>query len=237
VKLFLLALVLPSVLFAQESDLKINHESEVSYVNSGGNSDVTTTSGKTETKFALNANALTLSGKYVYGQTSDVISAENWNAGLRYDRSLNAHFSLFAGELLEADRFAGVKRRYNTDLGSAYQAIKTQKNTTSVELGYRYTIEKAYPETLGKKSSSKIRLFAESAQKLSATQEIKLKTEYLANLSDSEDWIITIGGSLQSSLSSVFSLKVGHDWTRDNLPPAGKSTIDRLTTLALVAKF
>jgi putative salt-induced outer membrane protein len=117
------------------------NESQAGLVLTKGNSDTSTQSLGEVASYQFGQNIVKLTANYLYSKSSDVVSAKSWNLGLRYERILTDKFSIFAGESVEGNQFAGVNQRYNTDIGGKYTIVKDDELTWFAEAGYRYTKE------------------------------------------------------------------------------------------------
>jgi putative salt-induced outer membrane protein len=213
-------------------------EDEVSAVVSGGNSDVKTYNVKSVNKYKFSEkNSAGFNLNYTYGESDGERSAENWDALLRYDRAILTKSSLFLAELVEANRFSGYSRRYNTDFGFKHMLLGTKKYSSNFELSYRYTIEKNVDESVEDKKDSKARLFADVERKFHANNAMKLWAEYIPNFSESDDYLLNMGYSLSVVLTDTFSLKLSYIWKYDNMPVVGNSTSDYTYTTGILAKF
>lgn len=230
VVLILCAIALPA--FAQ-----FTHESELAMIQTGGNSEVQTTNTKTVNTYKWNLSKTTFGGHYTYGETKDAVSARNWDVNGKYERELNSHVSIFGGEVIEGNRFTGIKTRYNSDLGLKYYYIKTDAKNFFSEAGYRYTIEDRY-SPIENTYDNKGRLFNEFNHKYSETVQYRLWVEYVPNFTDGKDYLVNGEASLTSILNSTFSLKVAYLGMYDNKPAfSGFKNYDYATTTSLVAKF
>lgn len=229
--LFILTLLLVNV-WAQ-----FTHESEVSLVQTGGNSEVETNNLKTTNLYKWEANQLKFGGHYIYGETNNGVSARNWDVNAKYERAISPHFSLTLGEMIEGNRFTGIKARYNSDFGIRYYFIKTDLKNLFTELGYRYSIEDRY-EPLQNTYDNKARFYNELNHKISETVQYKIWLEIVPNFSESDDYLINGEASITSILNSIFSLKVAYMGMYDNRPAfAGFKNYDYTTTTAIVTKF
>ena len=101
----------------------------------GGNTDLKTYNFASQNSYQYHQNLLALSGGYNYGESEKVRIVENWNVGLRYDFSLTSDLSVFFGEMAESDRYSGLKRRYNTDIGMKVALSKSEAHHVLTELG------------------------------------------------------------------------------------------------------
>lgn len=221
----------------KETIKKLNwkNESGVSLISQSGNSDQETFNGNSKTTLNYKSNEVVLGGAYTYGEALERRNSENWNINLRYGYQFTDVFQLFTGELVEADRFAGIKRRYNTDLGGNFRLYKSANALAKIEAGYRYTNEKR--TDLEERKDSKGRLFLMGERKITETLKGQTSFEYLPNFTVSEDYQMNWDTSASFFISSNFSLKMSYLWRFDNQPTAGKVKYDRTTTTTLVATF
>ncbi|MFY7992577.1 MAG: DUF481 domain-containing protein [Bacteriovoracaceae bacterium] len=228
----LVLLSLPIISWAQ-----FKNESEFSTVATGGNSEVETYLAKTSSDYAWDMNAIKLGGHYTYGESSNTVSARDWDVNTKYDRFLTERFALTFGQLTEGYRFQGIKARYNADAGVKYFWLKSDAKNFFSELGYRYTIEDRYSPDENQ-YSNKARAYAEWNHKYSETFQYKFWAEYVPNFSQSKDYLAIYEASLTSILTSMFSLKVAYRGMYDNVPGiAGNKNYDYTYTTSLVAKF
>jgi putative salt-induced outer membrane protein len=212
-------------------------EDSVSIALTGGNTEFESYALKSLNTYTEEKNSFKLNGAYNYGESSKIRSAENWNIELRYDYALNDKSSLYMGEKIEADRFSGVKRRYNTDVGYKHTFIKSDNGKLFAELGYRYSIEKNVDTSVTDQKDSKGRIFIEGSKNFKKSAKGKLWIEYLPNFSESEDYFLNLEPSLIVSLTSVFSMKTAYLWKYNNGPPNGSGKHDYNYTLTLIANF
>jgi putative salt-induced outer membrane protein len=226
-------------LFAFSPAAKAQFKSEESLaINlTGGNADLKTYNLSSKNSYTFDPHKFTLNGLYLYGESNSVRSAENWSFGLRYDYSFTAKISLYFGELVESDRFAGVSRRYNSDLGGVYSFIKEDTKTFFTEVGLRYTIEKPSDDTQADRKDFKGRIYFEGTNRFREGLTGKFWIEYLPNFTVSEDYLVNFEPSLTFTLSESFSLKSSYLWKYDNLPIPENRKHDYQYQLTLIAQF
>lgn len=230
-------LMLVLVLFPALALAQLSNESELALVKTGGNSEVQTTNAKTTNIIKLEKKQHKFGGHYIYGETKQAVSARNWDVNYKYEHEITDKVSYYLGEVLEGNRFTGIKTRYNSDAGAKYYFIKTDLKNYFGEIGYRYSIEDRYapaPNTY----DNKARFYNELNHKISETVQYKFWLEYIPNYTDGRDYLVNGEASLTSILNSVFSLKVAYLGMYDNLPVRpGLKNYDFTTTTSLVAKF
>ncbi len=202
----------------------------------GGNTDLKTYTFKSDNSYTISKSTYKFLGMYHYGESDSVRSAENWELGLRYDYAFFPETGMYVGELVEADRFAGYDRRYNSDLGATHIFYKSDSALLVGEAGLRYTIEKPLTSEEDKKDF-KGRLYVEITETLKENVKGKIWVEYLPNFSEGSDYLVSLEPSLIVTLSKTFSMKTAYLWKYDNVPPTGKSKYDYNYTLSLIANF
>ncbi|WP_372655532.1 YdiY family protein [Halobacteriovorax sp.] len=228
-------IVLLSVL-SLTSFAQFKSEDSASINIAGGNTDLKTYTLKSNNAYEVNKSIYKFNGAYHYGESDSVRSAENWSLGLRYDYAFLPLTGLYFGELIEADRFSGYDRRFNTDLGMTHFFYKSDSSSLLAEAGLRYTIQKQLDNSEDKKGF-KGRLFVEATEVIQENIKGKFWVEYLPNFSESEDYLLNIEPSLIIALNKTLSMKTAYLWKYDNQPTVSKSKYDYNYTLSLIANF
>lgn len=234
-------IVIASLLFISlnvNAESFFSHESQLSILNTGGNTEIQTYNLEVKNTYEKDKNKYHASGHYTYGKSQDIESARNWSALVRYDRMTSRKLSVFLSEEIEADKFQGLDRRSNTDLGLSYKLYQTEQSSLVVEAGYRYTYERSTDITVGSENFQKGRLFAEYAKSFREGLSARIWTELIPNFTDSEDYILRFQPSLRVSLTNVFSLSLSYRGVYDNQPSApGRKKYDYTYTTSIIAKF
>jgi len=215
----------------------LKNESEAGIVIVSGNAETETYNFKQASSYLWQElNTLKFDGRYLNGYSNDVETARSWAAALRYERGLTSVFSVFAGQGIESNVFAGIRQNYITDAGLKYWLIKSELTQLSTEAGYRYTNE--YRVASGPAELHYGRVFTELNHKFNESASLKLSAEYLPNFTENEDYQINGEAAVFSVLSSVFSLKTGYlARYRNVLIGSATERLDTTFSTALVAKF
>lgn len=232
-------IILIGILFSQVAIAKFNNESELSSIKTGGNTDVLTLNSKTLNTYQWSRSRFGFGGHYTYAESKNKggVTARNWDVNTRYEHSLTDRFSLVVGEIVEGNKFIGIKERYNSDFGARFYYIKTDSKTLLSEVAYRYTIEKRY-EPAQNSYDHKARLYNEFSHKFSETVQYKFWLEYIPNFTVKKDYLINGEASLTTIITSIFSLKVAYMGMYDNKPATTNiKNYDYATTTSLVVKF
>ena len=223
--------------FSLTANAEFTSEDSASITLTGGNTQFESYALKSLNTYKKDKSSYKLNGGYNYGESSNVTSSENWNIGLRYDYALSDNSSLYIGEVAEADRFTGVSRRYNTDVGYKHTFVKNDNTHFFSELGYRYSIEKNVDQSVADKKDSKGRVYLEGTKTLKSNIKGKFWLEYLPNFSSTDDYLINLEPSLIITLNSVFSMKTAYLWKYNNGPSLGTGKHDYNYTLTLISNF
>lgn len=234
-------LIISFNLFAQFSN-----ESEFSLIEASGNSNFETYNLKITNSYKREKREYTFGGHYTLGETEDsnglmVESARNWDVNAKYQQDLtHTHKTAgFVGVKVEGDKFAGIKRRDNADLGAVIKIKDEEKQKTFVEISYRNTIErltKANSKGEDRLTFDKARLYFEHKKDL-PTFSYKLWIEYLPNFTTSEDYQVSAEPSILVKLDQTFTLKYSIRINYDNLPAENAVREDRMTAMSIIAKF
>jgi putative salt-induced outer membrane protein len=239
---------------ALATDSVVKNESELSLIQTGGNSSVETYNLKTESNLKKEKKSYSFGGHYTLGSSEQtdtngdkekIESARNWDFHTRYEQDMSEKFSGFFGLQYEGDEFSGYKQRENIDLGAKYIITKTDKVNSFTELGARYTIERKVLRDDDNEdvfNYTKARLYYEFARKSSESFSYKFWAEYIPNFTESKDYLISFEPSINYVLSNTFSLKTAYKGVYDNEPAldAAKNRneyLDYTFTTSIIAKF
>lgn len=245
-QIFFTALLLTTTLAsAQEPAAAWKHESEAAVVTTSGNTETQSYSAKQKTSYTFDSNILALSGSFLQTRTSGTETAKNWDASLRYERTLTADWSLFAQVGAEAAPYSGITQRDNADLGGKYYFIKKPKNEFFAELGARVSRTLTADGTtstgafkLGEtKNETMARAYVEYTQPITETVDGKLWVEYLPNFTNPDGYRLNFEPSLYVAMNNMFSLKLAYLSKTDNAFVDPKKKTDTISTVSLVAKF
>lgn len=224
-------ILIPSWVFA------LTHESEISSVTTGGNSNVETYLFKTLHQVQQETLTYRISGHYTYGEAAKEVSARDWDINLKFDQMMTRKVAYYIGEMVEGYRFQDIKARYNSDIGLKYYFIKKDNRNFFTEGGFRYTVEDRYGPSQTQ-FENKGRLYQEYNDKPSKYFSYRLWLEYIPNFTTKGDYLIIHEASITSILSSIFSLKVAFRGSYDNRPATvGNKNYDYSYTTSLVARF
>lgn len=231
-RLWLFCLLYPLCAWSQ-----MTHESEMSILNTGGNTNVQTYLLRSKNQLIARRNTYRFGGHYAYGEANEVVSVRDWDANGQYERMVTRSTAVLLGEFIEGYRFRNIKARYNSDIGLKYHFIRSDLQNLFGEIGYRYSVEDRYSpnENL---YESKIRAYSEYNRKVTETFQWRMWGEYIPNFTDEQRYLINFELSGTAILSSIFSLKVAYRGFYDDRPASpGLKYYDYQYTTSLVSKF
>jgi putative salt-induced outer membrane protein len=230
--ILILCCLLTSLAHAQ-----LTNESEVSTVATGGNTQTESYLFKTTNTLTQGSHKYSFGGHYTYSEADQNVNVRSWDLNTKYEQFISSRAAIFIGEVVESYRFQGIKARYNADIGAKYYYIRSDNRNLFSELGYRYTIEDRYsPEE--NQYSNKIRFYNEFFEKKGDSLQYRFWVEFVPNLSQTSDYLVTFEASMTTILTSMFSLKISYKGIYDAVPAFEKNReYDYTYSTALVAKF
>ncbi|MDH4468108.1 MAG: DUF481 domain-containing protein [Bacteriovoracaceae bacterium] len=180
--------------------------------------------GKHSTSLDHGLNKYKFNGEYFYGKTGEQLTARNWLAGLRYDRSLEKDWSVFFGENVEGNKFLSYSIRSNTDLGSKY-FLESRDNDQDlkyvfVEGGYRLTYEDRVSQAgstfTANSTSHKGRAASEASYLWTESFSTKFSIEYLKTFGNDHRRQVNAELGAINKLSKVLSFKASYLYNYDS---------------------
>lgn len=237
-------------LFAAHAEEKVfSNESSLSIVETGGNAVSEAYNLATDTSYKPGKRDYRFYGNYTLSYADDPKvqgikreeTARNWIVGAEVTQDLSKKVGLILGQNVEGNEFTGFERRENSDIGLKYQFSRTDDLKASIEIGYRYTLEKR--TTVDDDGEdlfffNKGNVLGKINQKLTETTRYSFMIQYLPNFTEEEDYQINFEPAITVKMSNIFSLKVSYRGQYDNqLNPGVEEYLDHTTTTALVAKY
>jgi putative salt-induced outer membrane protein len=224
--------------FAEEKAVKaLSDEGEVSYVQTAGNTQVTTIAAKNLLKYKFNEQLL---GSWKVGavsaETSHVKTAESYYTDLRMDYQYTAQLFSFVNAGWQQNKFAGIDEQLYGGTGVGYKFLNGPSHFLDGELGVTYTSDKYTDAT--KDDYAGARAFAKYVYAITEKNKFSQSLEYLYNFDDSDRYNVNSETAVISALNSMFSLKASYVVNYTNAPiPATLKKTDSTTTVALVVNY
>jgi len=226
---------------------KISDDTELGYVDTSGNTDVTTfilnntfkylPSDRIEETWKLNL---------LYSETDGEKKGQRYGTDLRLDYKFTPRAYTFGLASWLMDKFAGLDSRYIFGAGAGYKVLAGPKHTLLFEAGLNYTLEKFtdkylttkfLPETETENDYLGGRTFSEYGYSLTEKNKFTAWIEYLPDFEDDDNYNINGETALISILNGFLSLKTSYLIKYNNQPPAGATDTDRILSVNLVVNM
>lgn len=229
-------LVTAPALAAQEADPVVTKiTADIGYVAVSGNTQVTTFNIGEKLTQARGRLSLEQGVALVYSEQADSVITNYLRAHFRGDFKIDKLLAVFTGIAFDRNRFAGIERRFEEQLGITARILGTARDTVRVEGGGTFTqqigtdgIQQNFPSARGALSWR---------HAFTAAAYFQQNVEYIPNMKETVDWRVNTESAIVAPLSSKISLKVSHVIRYDNLPQPGFMDTDRLFTSGLQITF
>lgn len=225
------------VTVAHAEEKKWTNEGELSFVKTGGNSDVSTFSLKNLLKYKF--SEIFEGGWKVSALNSEsngVRSSEKYASELRGDYTFSTHFyaGVAAGWL--KDKFSGMDARYYAGPVVGYKFLVGPTHFLKSEAGLDYVKEEYTDNT--KSEFLRGRIFAEYEHRFTEVNKFVQSVEYLHSFDDSDNYNMNSVTAIVTVLNSNFSLKTSYEVRYDNKPvPATLDDTDTILGASLISTF
>jgi len=237
-KIKLLVLLIISSLFASASlfsqDKNWSNSTELSFVNTSGNTEVTTLSAKDKLTYKFSPKIETmLQLATLYGKSDGVKNSENYSAKLKgsYLISEKLYTSLIAG--WSKDEFAGIDSKMWLGPALGYKVLTGPKNTLDFEAGVEYVDEKFTDGT--KNDYFNGRAFTEYKYAFSEKSNLSQSLEFNYDFENGDNYDIASVTAVTTSLSDMLSLKASYNINFVNAPvPATLKKTDTTLSVSLI---
>jgi putative salt-induced outer membrane protein len=215
--------------YAQEK--RWRDEAELSFVDTGGNTDVISLSAKNLLKYQFSDE---LEGAWklgaLYGESDSEKTAESYFTELRFDYLLTERLYTYAFGGWMQDEFAGIDSRYYFGPGVGYKFVTGPKHFLVGETGLNYVKEEYTDHT--DKDYIDGRAFAKYEYAFTEKNRFSQSLEFLYDFDDSDNYRVTSETAVVSALSDYVSLKASYVIKYDN-EPIPKTLKETDTTLAV----
>jgi putative salt-induced outer membrane protein len=208
---------------------------DLGYVQASGNSEVTTTSFGQKLTQQRGRLGLEQTFNFVYGEQDGVVNTNFLRASLRGDYKLGGHFSTFASVAYDRNKFAGIERRFEENLGLAWRAIGGPQDTLRLEGGFSWTQQTALDGTANDFPAG--RAAAAYRHSFSPTTYFLQTAEFIPNFKETEDYRVNTESAIVAPVSARVNLKLSYLIRYDNLPEPTFKPTDRVFTTGIQITF
>jgi putative salt-induced outer membrane protein len=216
---------------------KWGDEAEVSYVNTGGNTQVTSLAAKNQVKYQFTDTFLgTWKLGAVYGENDNVKTAESYFTDLRADYLFTERFYSLANVGWLQNKFAGIDQRLYGGVGAGYKFLNGPAHVLVGELGLNYVSDRYTDKT--RKDYPAGRAFGKYTYAFTEKNKFSQSLEFLYDFNNSKKYDVNSETALVSALSDYLSMKAAYVVNYKNEPvPATLKKTDTMLTVALVVNY
>ncbi len=217
-----------------EKQKRLADKAELAFVQTGGNTDVTTLAAKNELKYQFAQRWSSIwKAALLYGQTDGVKSAERYETNLRFDFNYSEIVDLYTRLAWYQDKFAGIDQRYAVGPGVGHKFLRGPRHFFVFELGANYAIELYTDET--KSDFLEGRAFVRYEFILNDMLKCSQEVEYLHNFKDAQKYRAISVTAFETKINDHFSIKTAYNVNYDHQPtPDTLKTTDTLLSVSLV---
>ncbi len=231
----LLSLVAAPLIAQEPAPVVTKITADLGYVQASGNSEVTTTSFGQKLTQRRGLLGLEQTFNFVYGEQNGVVNTNFLRAGLRADYKLDKVFSAFATVAYDRNVFAGIQRRFEENLGLAWQAIGAPRDSLRLEAGFSVTQQLSVDGIANDFPAG--RMAVAYRHIFSPTTYFLQMAEVIPNFKEPEDLRVNTESAVVAPVSSRVNLKVAYLIRYDNLPEPTFRTTDRVFTTGIQITF
>lgn len=231
----LLALVAAPLTAQEPTPVVTKITADLGYVQASGNSTVTTTSFGQKLTQQRARLGLEQTFNFIYGEQNGVVNTNFLRGALRADFKLGGRLSTFATVAYDRNRFAGIKRRFEENLGLAYKAIDAVRDTLRIEAGFSVTQQTSVDGTVNDFPAG--RAAAAYKHAFSASTYFAQAAEFIPNFKEPEDYRVNAESAIVAPVSARVNLKVAYLIRYDNLPEPTFKATDRVFTTGVQITF
>ncbi|HHI87744.1 MAG TPA: DUF481 domain-containing protein [Candidatus Cloacimonetes bacterium] len=224
--------MLTSALIAEDKNW--SNSTELSFVNTTGNTEVSTLSAKDKLTYKFSPKIeTTLNLAALYGKSDGVKNSENYMAKIKisYLISERLYTSLIAG--WSKDEFAGVDSKIWIGPALGYKILSGEKHTLDFEAGAEYVDEKFIDDT--KNGYFNGRAFSEYKFMFTEKSNLSQSLEFNYDFENSDNYDMTSITAITTSLSDILSLKASYNINYVNVPvPVTLENTDTTLSVSLI---
>src|SRR5262249_18572471 len=203
------------------------------YVQTGGNTDVTTVSGNDKLERRTGSWLFTQEAGAVWGQTDGVESAGRYAFGLRTDRRFDERLSGYLLASWNRNTFAGISRQFNEGLGLTLHAVTVKPHVLDLEGGAG--LSQRRPTVDENEYFATARAGAFYGYDFSAKSRFEARGAYLINLQEPEDSEGNARFYITAPVAGTLALKVSYDFLYRNKPLPGLEKLDTTFSVGVQA--
>ncbi len=220
---------------AQTAKPTTSFTGDLGYVGASGNTKLTTLSIGDKIVHTDGAWTLTQVGTYVYGETNNVESANQFGLSGRADWAFQPRLGLFGAASYERNTFAGFKRRTDELLGLRWKAVVAPQDSLNLDAGAEFTQQTDVSGTSDSYPAARAAAsYKHVFSKLAYFQQL---AEYIPDLQSGGGYRVNTESSLVAPISAHVGIKMSFAIKYNSQPPVSFGTTDRLLTAGVQISY
>lgn len=222
---------------ADAAEKRWSDEGEISFVNTAGNSKITSLAGKNEMKYRFTDSLRgTWKAAALYGENDGVKTAESYATELKLNYLFSGGAYAFADAGWNKNEFAGIDRRLYGGLGAGYAFLGGPTQLLVGEIGVHYVTDEYTDST--DKDYAEGRAFGKYTYAFTEKTKFSQSLEFLDDLEDTQRYRLNSETAVVAALSGNLSLKTAYlvGYVHEPTPETLKKT-DSMVTVTLVVTF
>jgi len=211
------------------------NSTEMSAVNTTGNSRTTATSVKESFTYSWARTVLGLTGSALGSSERSGTTAEDYSAGQKVDYKLTVLDYVYELFNWESNRFAGFRHQYNSSIGYGRKLLTLPHDALNAEIGGGYLNEQRIDAPRNDFATG--RAYMKYTHVFTPASNFSQDVEYIHNFASINGYHLNTETALTAILTSHLLLKTSYTWNRINEPAPGAGKDDTRLTAALVISY
>lgn len=227
---------LASTVWAGDAPGTWKDQAELAYIDTSGNTEVTTLSAKNLVSYQFTNQIKGLWKIHILNGKSDgERNAESYFTELRSDYTYTNRLYCYANASWLKDSFANIDSRTLVGVGSGYKFLSGARHFLVGEAGLTYTTEKFTNNSDDQYIGG--RVFGRYDYHLNDSTQFTQTTEALLDLEQMSNYLLNAETAFTTALNSLLSFKTSYVIKYDNEPAGGTKHTDTILAASLVVNF
>ncbi|MBL3519010.1 DUF481 domain-containing protein [Aliarcobacter lanthieri] len=226
-------LLILSIVFSFSNAVDMDRRLELSYINTSGNTDTSSLSGKLGVNAKFDEREIKAKGSILRSKDNNKKSANKYELSLDYDHMIGDRLYTYLGAFYVNDEFSDYDSRLNIGPGLGYKFIYTDDEVLDLQGGFDYAIDKFDNGKKDEYVASKVEL--NYKYKIKENIEFKQMLSYLASMEDSKKYFVTSETGIAVKMMDNFSL--GASYRLDYVNYTEKKKTDKKFLTSLIFDF
>lgn len=226
---------LVSITSAKETELKT--KTEIGYMNSTGNSEVSTGSVLFDAEKIIDKHTIKTHYEWYYSEEDGIENKNKMMAKLNYLYEVSKKFSFDYIVQGEKDKKSGFDYKIFTGPGVHYKVIDEKENPHKLSIGANIVVERDKPDYLDAETYTAFLANEQYSWDFSKNIKFTQDLSYRTDVSDTDIFNVTANFGLENKMNKYFSLGLNYkiDYTNTVLP--GIENTDKIFTASLIFTY